>query len=115
MFHRVNSAHNKVVKQQIINKVNSQEYSDKIAIACKSHYGYFIIHVSFADAAKKYHEYLVRLQKPIPEQATLALDKSRRNTQRRQRVGLLSIKDLTLMILFTAVQKKNETCHRKRN
>ena len=36
MFHRVSSAHNKAVTQQIIDKVNSQEYSDKIAIACKS-------------------------------------------------------------------------------
>ena len=34
MFHRVSSAHNKAVTQQIIDKVNSQEYSDKIAIAC---------------------------------------------------------------------------------
>ena len=39
------------------------------------------------DAAKKYHEYLVRQQKPVTEEQQLLQARSSRILQRRQRVG----------------------------
>ena len=46
--------HNKLVTQQIVDKANGDEYSDKVAIACNIQVYYI-----FTDAAKKRHEYLV--------------------------------------------------------
>ena len=40
----------------------------------------------YADAANKYHEYLVRQEKPISEEQKVLLAKNNRITQRRQRV-----------------------------
>ena len=47
--------------------------------------------VIFTDAAKKHHEYLVRLEKTLLEEVKLAQSKSSRNMQRRQRVCMLII------------------------
>ena len=40
------------------------------------------------DAAKKYHEYLVRQEKPMSEEQKVLLAKNNRITQRRQRVAM---------------------------
>jgi len=42
--------------------------------------------LAYIDAAKKYHEYLVRQEKPMSEEEKNLQAKSNRVTQRRQRV-----------------------------
>ena len=44
------------------------------------------MYIIYADAAKKYHEYLVQQEKPISEEQKVLLAKNNRITQRRQRV-----------------------------
>ena len=44
----------------------------------------------FIDAAKKYHEYLVRQEKPITDVQRVQLARNSRILQRRQRVGFFN-------------------------
>ena len=49
---------------------------------------YAYTHVIIIDAAKKFHEYLVRQQKPMSKEERTAAAKANRIVQRRQRVSI---------------------------
>ena len=94
---RVNTAHNRCVTQKIVRNVKEAgEYTSSQTIECKhlclslylssSYFFKFLI-----DAAKKYHEYLVRQDKPLSEDQRRVIARNGRILQRRQRVCHLSI------------------------
>ena len=88
----MNSKHNLSVTEKIVTQVMlGKEYSSKGSISCKwdyIHSFYVTLHnFLLSDAAKKFHEYLVRQNKPTSEEERNATAKLNRITQRRQRVS----------------------------
>ena len=69
--------------------LESGEYSCKESIACKTKFTSFHYYADvlwFIDAAKKYHEYLVRQEKTVTELQRVQFARNNRILQRRQRV-----------------------------
>lgn len=94
-FYRVDLRHNKAVTDKIIKDIISDgSYKEHSDIACKYHKltsgaMYKILLAYYTDAAKKYHEYLVRQQKPQTAEQKKKVAKNNRIVQRRQRVCVL--------------------------
>ena len=93
---RVNSKHNSNVTEKIVAQVMlGKAYSSKSSIACKHTINqmklalmYAYTNVIIIDAAKKFHEYLVRQQKPMSKEERTAAPKVNRIVQRRLRVSI---------------------------
>lgn len=89
----MNSSHNQGATYKITKDViEAGECSCRDSIACKMMVllikaELLIYGVLVTDAAKKYHEYPVRQQKPVTEEQRLQA-RSSRILQRRQRVGI---------------------------